>query len=400
MLVRIVQRISEASKRIKPSVEIWENQLNIHHHSPLEALRYVDAAYMEYGEPFGLLFHTSWMKSKPVIVGKLENLPPEQMRLCMALGARGYTYIKSFHTTALPPVTEADALAFRQRMGWTSGGARQNARSREEIRNLLGKFYRMVEHIQPYLEGACPVYHAAGIVYCEATRYRFKGFDRAPYSKKVLQPLADAYLARSVPLEFLDGSQLTKGDLHRYKCLVLPETSGLTPGEVAGLKEYVRRGGQLLLSGGALCYDDKGLPLQDFALAKEMGVSLLSRPLPKRHEQEYGNGKIVYLASPYDTGDLVKELDTMVPECPLTTGGAGPVTNQAILTWQKSRKRWILHLISDGDYTADIRKDFASAARIAGKYPADGWEAALELTETGVRVKVRGNAKDRLLVLE
>ncbi|MCX6927266.1 MAG: hypothetical protein NT154_29290 [Verrucomicrobia bacterium] len=399
-LVRIVRRISEASKAIKPSVEIWENQLNIQHNSPLEALRFVDAAYMEFGEPFGLLFHAGWMKSQPVIVGKLENLPPKQMRLCMALGARGYTYIKSFHTTALPPVTEAEAEAFRARNGWNSGAARQNARSRGEIKNLLGKFYGMIADIQPYLEGACPVYHSVGVVYCESTRYRFKGFDRAAYSKKVLQPLADAYLARSVPLEFLDNSKVAKCDLGRYKCLVLPETSGLTPGEVAALKEYVGVGGQLLLAGGALCYDENGLPLQDFALAHEMDVSISTKLLPKRHEQKYGNGKIVYLASPYDTGDLVKELDTMVPECPVTTSGAGTLPKQAILTWQKSQKRWILHLISDGDYTVDIRKDFAAAARIAGKFPSDGWEATLAPTATGVRIKVQGNANDRLLVLD
>ena len=96
----------------------------------------------------------------------------------------------------------------------------------------------------------------------------------------------------------------------------------------------------------------------------------------------------------------MKETDTTVPECLVITSGAGAVKNQAILTWQKPQKRWIPHLISDGDYTADIRKDFAAASCFAGRYPAEGWEAALEQTETGVRVKVQGDAEGRLLVLE
>jgi hypothetical protein len=212
--------------------------------------------------------------------------------------------------------------------------------------------------------------------------------------------LAEAYLARSVPLEFVDSPNLPGDDLSRFKLLVLPETSGLTQGEVKALRDYVRQGGQLLLSGKALCYDEKGLPLEDFALAGEMGLSLSTQPLPKRHEKQYGKGKLVYLASPYGTGDLVKEMDSMASSYPVTLESTRGAKNQAILTRQKSRNRWILHLISDGDYAVDIGKDFAAAARIAGQYPAEGWQATLEPTERGVRIKVRGKAKDRLLVLE
>lgn len=397
---RIVRRIAEASKRVKPSVEIWENQLNIHYNSPLEALRYVDVAYMEYGEPFGLLFHSGMLRNKPVIVGKLENLPPQQMRLCMALGARGYTYIKSLATTALPPSSEEEAEAFRQRNHWNSGPARQNARSRGEIRGMLGSFYGMIADIQPYLEGARPVYHNAGVVFCEAARYRFRNFDRAPYSKGVLQPLADAYLARSVPLEFIDSADLPQGGLSRFKLLVLPDTSGLTEKELAALQAYVRDGGRLLVAGQALCFDDKGLPLKDFALAGEMGVSLTSRPLPKRHEQEYGGGKFVYLAAPYVTDDLVREMDAMAPALPVSVESPGGAKKQVILTSQQSLKRYILHLLSDGDYAVDIRKNFANVSRIAVQYPADGWQVALEPTETGVRIRIQGDARDRLLILE
>ena len=374
-LERIVRRIREASKQTKPSVEVWENQLNIHYNSPLGVLNCMDAAYMEWGEPFGLLFHASTLKNKPVIVGKLENLPPQQMRLCMALGARGYTYIKSLHTTALPPATEEEAEAFRRRNNWNSGPARQNARSREEIQRMLGTFYGMIADVQPYLEDARPVYHSAGVVFCEATRYRFKDFDRSAYSKGVLQPLAEAYLARSTPLEFIDSSNLPGDDLSRFNLLRPAGDQRFDrEEEVEALRQFVRGGGQLLLAGKALCYDENGLPLADFALAAEMGLAFTTQPPPKRHEKEYGKGKIVYLASPYSTRDLVKEMDSMAPACPVTIESTRGLKDQAVLTRQEPRKRWILHLISDGDYTVCIRKEFAAVSRISGQYPGGGLE--------------------------
>ena len=147
-----------------------------------------------------------------------------------------------------------------------------------------------------------------------------------PYSKGVLQPLAETYLARSLPLEFIDSGDLAGDDLARFKLLVLPETSGLTGQEVERLKRDVRRGGQLLLSGKMLCYDERGLPLGDFCLAKEMGLSLSTRPLSKRHEKTYGNGKIVYLASPYGAGPTGREIRP--PSCRFSPNTATPCQRQ------------------------------------------------------------------------
>ena len=77
-----------------------------------------------------------------------------------------------------------------------------------------------------------------------------------------------------------------------------------------------------------------------------------------------------------------------------------PADKQAILTRQEKEKRWILHLLRDGDYAVDIRKDFALSTRIIRQYPAEGWKAEAEKTGAGLRISVRGAAKDRLLVLQ
>ena len=75
-----------------------------------------------------------------------------------------------------------------------------------------------------------------------------------------------------------------------------------------------------------------------------------------------------------------------------------PADRRVILARQERHGRWILHLLSDGDVSVDIHPDYATPTKIAGRYPADGWSAELKTTLSGVRVEVRGNAKDRLLV--
>jgi hypothetical protein len=86
-----------------------------------------------------------------------------------------------------------------------------------------------------------------------------------------------------------------------------------------------------------------------------------------------------------------------------------PKGKQAILTRQEhggantapaKGARWILHLMHDGDYTVEVRRDYAAPTRITGRYPATGWQATLERTDNGIRIKAGGDAKDRLLVLE
>ena len=67
-----------------------------------------------------------------------------------------------------------------------------------------------------------------------------------------------------------------------------------------------------------------------------------------------------------------------------------------------SRDPWDGRLV-DPDYqhaTPQTYEDFAAASRIACKFPAERWETALGQKETGVRIKVQENAKDRLLILE
>jgi hypothetical protein len=453
-VAQAVRRLHEACKAVKPSVEIWHNQLNIDSDNPLSAMKYVDMAYIEWADPWGLLFHNSATPKNGFIVGKLENLGFRTMRLCLALGGHGYTYIMARHDTALPPVSEEEADQWRRQRGWTGGTARENARSRAETIDKLAPFYEMLSKAQPYYEGGRPVYHGVGVVFCDATRYKYPNFSRGRY-RELLKALGNAYLKQSLALEYLSSYMLPEGDLSRYRVLVLPETSGLKPKELDALRTYVRAGGKLLIVGDALRHDEQGEPMRDFALAEEMGIrfseidvdfdaggrlsgrnenaaeirvakgSPVRPPLaisikqavtttptagttliemrrggkscPLLHVNALGRGQLYYLASSDSPGLLQETIDSLAGARPVAVA---PADKQVILTRQEKRNRWILHFMDAGNCTVDINRDFAAPTKIIGQYPAEGWAAKLEKTDAGTRITVGGDAGNRLLVLQ
>ena len=94
------------------------------------------------------------------------------------------------------------------------------------------------------------------------------GYDRTAYLKPMGQ-LTDAYLKRSLPLEFVNCLDLPDPAkrISRFKLLIVPSTSGLASGELESLRRYVRQGGNLLVAGDALRHDPRGAQ-KDFALQK------------------------------------------------------------------------------------------------------------------------------------
>ena len=429
---RAVTRLRRLCKSIKPSVEIWQNCIQSYHPNRLDLGRGMDIAYNEYGDPFRLLFIRGVTNKAAAINGLMNTAPVDppaaldrgQWRLCLALGGRCYSYYGHKQTdpcTLLP-------------------GETMRAWHREQ----LAPFYAMVERIQPWLEEAMPVSHV-GMVFSERTRYRFPAYDRQAYIAP-MEAITNAFLRRSLPIEFVNCLDL--GDpqkrLARFKLLMLPQTSGLLPQELECLRQYVEQGGNLLVAGDALRHDDRGRPKADFDLAREMGVSYVGHlaagsPLsvvgnpppgicpqprgirqlvqarsssgqtllgvsgqgdrwPLLHVTAYGRGKVAYLAS-LDSVELTEQVVAwLAGPAPLTV--SGDPAAQVILTRQPRHNRWILHLISQGDYTIDIASAHVKATKVAERYPADGWSDRVETRSDGLRIHVEGRAQDRVLVLQ
>lgn len=348
---RAVERLHALCKRIKPSVEIWQNCLNSYHENDLNAGRLLDIAYNEFGDPFRLLL-VRGATGKPAAINGLMNkdspapgqplkpLDRREWRTCLALGGRCYSYYGHKQTNPKTLLPSDTMLAWH--------------------REQLAPFYKMVGEIEPWLQDAQTVSHI-GIVFSERTRFQFPKYDRAPYVK-MMEPIANAYLQRSTPVEFVNALDLDK-PLSRFKLLIAPLTSGLNEAELEHLRRYVREGGNLLVGGDAL-------------------------PFPSS-----GKGKVVHLRD-LDSPEII---DGLAGPAPVVVQ---PPESRVILTRQEKQRRWVLHLLDDGPCTIEIRREFAAAARVVSQYPASGWTCVAEPTGTGLRIQISGQATDRLLVLE
>ncbi|MFZ2642945.1 MAG: beta-galactosidase trimerization domain-containing protein [Verrucomicrobiia bacterium] len=430
---RVVERLRALCKRIKPSVDIWQNCVSSYHENNLNVGRSLDIAYNEFADPFRLMLLRGAIGKPAAINGLMNHAGPalgaplkpldhREWRTCLALGGRCYSYYghkQTNHKTLLPNETL---------QAWH--------------REQLAPFYAMVSQIEPWLRDATPV-SQVGIVFSEATRFRFPKYDRAPYVA-AMEPIANASLQRSAPVEFVNALDLAnpQKQLSRLKLLILPLTSGLSAAELDCLRRYVRDGGCLLVGGDALRHDPRGKEMNDFALAQELGVRfqafapsakaswtasgrLADNPIqfegktlvevravegetllsaqrgnanyPLLHVRPLGQGRMAYLAS-LDSPELTQRaIDLLAGPAPLVVQ---PPESRVILTRQARQHRWVLHLLDDGPCTVEIRREFAAATRISCQFPASGWTCAVEKTATGLQIKTSGQAHDRLLVIE
>jgi Hypothetical glycosyl hydrolase 6 len=190
--------------------------------------------------------------------------------------------------------------------------------------------------------------------------------------------------------------------------------------------------------------DDRGEVLPDFALARDLGVSYVGtvtaetdlavhgnsfsadrrrragiRQLvqvrstsgetllsvsrdgaqwPLLQLQDHAKGRVAYLAS-LDSLELMRDvIDWLSGSPPVTV--AGHEGTQVVLTHQPAAKRWVLHLISDGDYAVEVRRDQVPATTVIDRYPPAGWTYRIERETDRLQIRVEGQAGDRLLVLE
>ncbi|MFC3199647.1 isochorismatase family protein [Parapedobacter deserti] len=409
-LKRAAHQLNDACRSVKPNVEVWQNHLDPAMEADINTGRLYDIAYVEYGTPFRLLALRGILDKKGIIVGQTLKSPIR--RLIMALGARCYQYIKVDQETALPVGDE---------LTW--------------VKEDLSPFFKMVSEVQPYLENATPL-SDVGILFSENTRYRFPHYDRKTYMQ-ACENITNNYLQASMPVEYINVLDLAKKELSKLRILILPYTSGLTTSELDIVKEYVNNGGNLVIMGDALCYNEEGEQLGDFALAEEMGVQLIRnipiqdelpvtyasttekitdlthvRPIrgktveslshqgqqiPLIHINDCGKGKAIYVASASAAAILNEATHRYVGELPIQVKNS----KQVVLTHQPDQSRWILHLIDDGDYQIRIKKNFAGFGKIDTTFPESS-ELNAELKEDGdhLVISVKGDRDDRLLVLK
>jgi hypothetical protein len=418
-LNRTAEMLSAACRAVKPALEIWQNHINTYSGANVNLGRNFDVAYIEFGDPFRLLALRGILDKDAIIVGQTLRSPIR--RLIMALGARCYQYV---------PVDQETILPYEKDLAW--------------FNNDLSPFFEMVSEVQPYLEDAVLPTNI-GLVFSENTRYHFPEFNRDQYML-ACEGITMNYLDSSIPIRFINCLDLKSLDLQPLKMLLLPRTAGLTTEEIQSLREYVKDGGNLVVTGDALLFDETGEMRDDFSMSEELGLtfkniikdSLLAdmkmidaefqkesiptdqvplagvvqtsaiagrtlvstqlndKEFPLVHINQYGQGSIAYVASAGST-DLVRQTGDLLTG-PMSLVVSNP-EKQVILSRQEKSQRYILHFLGDGDYSVFISRDFAEISESMSQYPSFGWIHSLSQTGNGIQIQVSGDADNRLLVL-
>lgn len=84
--------------------------------------------------------------------------------------------------------------------------------------------------------------------------------------------ITNALMQMQAPFDVLDDEALEKEDLSRYDIVILPNMACMSDRACSGLREFVRKGGNLLATFETSLYDETGSRRADFALGDLLGV--------------------------------------------------------------------------------------------------------------------------------
>ncbi|MDP4131978.1 MAG: beta-galactosidase trimerization domain-containing protein, partial [Bacteroidota bacterium] len=248
---------------------------------------------------------------------------------------------------------------------------------------------------------------------------------------------------------------LARTSLEPYKALLLPESSGFSEDELNIVKEYVKNGGIVLITGDALSYNADGSPLTDFALSGIMGVSRKEKAealkkVPEKqaqnkdlvdpgivirddimpaksqstdkeitpvvsvsgtnvsvvagakkqpfvHVNPYGKGFVYYIASSEMPEATAAVLNYAGVHSPVKNGDTSILS---VLTKRIDKNEWFLHLLDSGQYTLVIDKKYCPATKIAGTFPAGMKNIQIRFTENAILVDVDNQNDYSTIVLQ
>ncbi|MDP4211356.1 MAG: beta-galactosidase trimerization domain-containing protein [Bacteroidota bacterium] len=433
---RFIKDSYAACKAAKPSVPVWQNWFNGEDYADLSDANYVDMSYLEFTDPFFELFLNGIFDKKGIITGKVIEDPKRAWK-CLALGGRCYSYFASVGKTGLPDAdTSFDRIV-----------------PPDWFEKKLAPFYAVVREAEPILKNTRPVTNIA-ILYDEKTRYHYDQYNRDEYVR-ILRGITEPLLASGNPVRVISNINLARTSLEPYKALLLPESSGFSEDELNIVKEYVKNGGIVLITGDALSYNADGSPLTDFALSGIMGVSRKEKAealkkVPEKqaqnkdlvdpgivirddimpaksqstdkeitpvvsvsgtnvsvvagakkqpfvHVNPYGKGFVYYIASSEMPEATAAVLNYAGVHSPVKNGDTSILS---VLTKRIDKNEWFLHLLDSGQYTLVIDKKYCPATKIAGTFPAGMKNIQIRFTENAILVDVDNQNDYSTIVLQ
>jgi hypothetical protein len=141
--------------------------------------------------------------------------------------------------------------------------------------DFLGQINAETQAKMAYVKGVQPV-TAVGIYHSEAStiaRGLEAGTAAFKDSAECEGGIINAFRRISLPCELIPDWRLSADELARYQVVLLPEVICLSEAEAALFRQYVRAGGDLLVTGPTGLRDENNCERSDFLLADVMGVS-------------------------------------------------------------------------------------------------------------------------------
>ncbi|MBN1555725.1 MAG: hypothetical protein JXA11_13355 [Phycisphaerae bacterium] len=217
------------------------------------------------------------------LAGREELQPVLQLKLNRAaLGGKApEMYCKTFDLAAAnfaystPPACEVRALGYltlsEAGIIGIHSSMDENGDPHPERTNVYVEYGRELKPMLPYFRRAVPVEHT-GVLLSERTRDLYAGENPSQY---LVSPIGmTQILAESQKTYgFLLDSDLDNADrLKQHRVVVLANAAYLTESQADAVRQYVRDGGSLLVTGETSLYDYEDSIRGDFLLADVLGV--------------------------------------------------------------------------------------------------------------------------------
>ena len=182
----------------------------------------------------------------------------------------------------------------------------------------------------------------------------------------------EALLRSHVPFDVVDDEFLEKGNINKYDVIVMPNVACLSKEAVDRLKEYVKRGGNIVATYETSLYNGWGKPLENFSLSDLFGVTF-DRKLLGPFEWDYVVIKV-------RAGILSDQVLNNVPS-PRFGIATRPLEGAKIVAVfrEKSPGRY-LPLQPESKYPAVTLKEYGKGKSVylAGSFDASYWELRLK----------------------
>jgi len=156
----------------------------------------------------------------------------------------------------------------------------------KQKRKATVKVYSKMARIEPYLVRAGTDLNKIAILYSERSADIFHGRYRGSHAGEsaYFGNARDIYCgltSRHVQFDTIWAETMTTQKIAKYKVMILMNTGAMTPDEIGLLREWVKAGGVLIVSGQTTICDRWGQYRRNYALSDVMGVRYRGEALEK-----------------------------------------------------------------------------------------------------------------------